>query len=270
MNQRLIHLLTICLAMLLTVLVHAPACAQEFQGQINFTKAMAENIRQMSRELEFAGKELGDLYTKDYAEMLKWCNERAGQWDKAASLFEEKKPQEAQTLMESFKGDYNRWREQLQCRQQQKRFAPDEKWLTDTRRWVGDSEQTTFNKFVEARKALSEEWGKLAAVVRPETENDVIVAAREKVSVANTESEIAEVRVNWERDGRNFLKDRALTPELDKKVSEITATEDQMAEMRRQRNELEMKLQQLDRKRAKLVGEANNLAHEARRKQENR
>jgi len=245
--------------------------AGRFEREINDTRNVAEEGRQMIAQLEFSAKEAGDVAADDIAQAKVFFDTYVKRWTEIGELFEQDKPDEARKQMSAARASVrgrDRWRERIGIRTEQIRTAPTTEMLRREKTSAGaDTRAALFNN-IERSKAVSEAWGKLADSMTPEASEDSIRMARQAVNAANSERDIAGAQFNWSREAADLNTLRSITTEMDASLRALETVQDQMIENMRAKVELERRMDDTEAARRAALDTARKAADAARKVKE--
>jgi hypothetical protein len=140
------------------------------------------------------------------------------------------------------------WHDRIgEWRKRQAEAAPDENWFQEQIRWQRGW-LAELLEYVQARKAASEAWGKVADSVTPDADPGKLIALKDEAYALDAEREIAELKFNWAYQRELVWNDKKLNTEaLRKSLAALQKAQEARVAFRREEIERSRRARELDR-----------------------
>lgn len=255
---------------LLAMLLTAPAMADGWEDkyEVKFAREQANATREFLAGFEADGKNAGEYFQEDLPEIRKWLDDHIAGWERAVTLYKDGKDADGKKEFErraSLQGNLWKMRGRLENRRRQSEATPTELWYSREMENTPATSIPSLNAWCEARKKYALAIGEYSKVWMPGTTDTQLREAQNTLRQVQTESEVAELRFRWSRENVEIIRDRAMSPELEEKVSAVQKLEDELSQIRRDRAELERRSEQVEQQRRETVDAARRLREAAMR-----
>lgn len=158
------------------------------------------------------------------------------------------------------------WRERIgDFRLKQALAAPSEQTYADEMRWPKHNTRGEFDAWIEARKALSEAWGRVAEASGPGVHADSLTDLKEAAYAADVECDIAELRYTWAKQREEIWSDKKVaSADLEAKLAALQAVQERRVALRRAAALRDMEDRRIEREIRLAVDEYRKAYEEAR------
>lgn len=156
------------------------------------------------------------------------------------------------------------WKERIyDYRRKQAEAAPSEQSYADEMRWHRyPNAQGELDALCEAKKALSEAWGRVADAAGPDRDADSLTDLKEAAYSAELERDIAEMRYLWAKQRDEIRNDKKVWSDaMEQRQKELQAVQERRVELKRAEAAREREDRRIERE-IRLAVEAYRAAYE--------
>lgn len=241
---RLVPTTILVLAASLCAITQAEPPASPFAGQIQGHKDTAAWVRNELTSLGDTALQLPGYTEQDMLLITPALNEVADTFAKAAAALEKGDEPGAAALAKhagELYANHERWGQRLEYRRRQSQVGEYLPASEDSFDWLTQWTPPGFDgqpaaAFMEAKKRRCEANGRVADALTPTADPDLIAKLQDEVFVAETEVQVAEMKVNWDREDLNAHA--YVMPDHSVSSPDLTAAKERIAAWRQQREQL--------------------------------
>lgn len=236
--MRLLHRICICIAVSGSAAVGAEQAVGKYAQSVQDEREMARAVRDGFATFVADSSRQEAFIKEDVRQARKDVEIEAALHEQAAAAFEREDVVEGRRLREEAGKALKArvaWRERIgDFRLKQALAAPSEQTYADEMRWPKQNTRPEFDAWIEARKTLSEAWGRVAEASGPGVHADSLTDLKEAAYAADVECDIAELRYTWAKQREDIWSDKKVaSADLEAKLAALQAVQERRVALRR-------------------------------------